>query len=153
MRTHTYWRLVNNGTSDAGGHDSTSQQCGRIPPDKAGGTPGNKALADAWRIHAFWYCTLAQAMVNEINHSLGITDPIQRHHLWLSPPPLTRNPINLHIWQVVTLAAVTAMDHGRKAMSAMLKTIPATPPPQLHCTPALSAQHGKPMQPRADFGA
>jgi hypothetical protein len=137
----TYWRLVNNGISGAGGHDSTTSRpcpCGWIPPDKAGGTLGNKASADAWRIHAFWNCAVAQAVVNEINHSLGITDLMQRHHLWLSIPPMTHNPINLHIWQVVTLAAVTAMDHGRKAMHAMLKSVPATPPPQHQRTPALS---------------
>ena len=81
---------------------------------------------------------------------MGITDLMQRHHLWLSTLPLTCNPINLHIWQVVTLAAVTAMDHGRKAMHAMLKAVPANPPPQYHQTPALPIAT---FALQADFGA
>ena len=126
----TFWRLVNNGISGAGGHDVSSSRpcpCGWHPP--AGPTKSSTA-ADNWREHAFWDCKVAREVVNEINHAIA-AEPLQRFHLWLSIPPPSHTPILAPIWQVVSLAALTAMEHGRRAMYAMTKN-PQQPPPTRH---------------------
>ena len=104
---------------------------------------GKMAVADAWRVHAFWECSIAKAVLNEIDHAASTREAMERHHLWLSSPPPTHHPINPSIWLVVTLAAFTAMEHGRKAMYAMQKeTAPnhqTRRRPQIH-TPPISVR-------------
>jgi hypothetical protein len=64
------------------------------------------------RSHAFWHCPVAQAVVEQLQHS--IQQPVQRHHLWLVCSPTTR--VQPMVWQIACLAALSAMDSGRRAL-------------------------------------
>jgi exonuclease III len=69
------------------------------------------------RIHCFWDCCVAQAVHRSVQAALEAWDPsspqLQRHQLWLAEPPL-----RLHggVWQVVALAALCAINVGRKRL-------------------------------------
>lgn len=166
----TFWRLINNGISGAGGHDSASTQpcpCGWTPPVREGGMAGKVRAADTLRIHAFWDCPIAKAVINEIDHAAATGDAIQRYHIWLASPPQTRHPVDPSVWHVVSLAALTAMDHGRKTMYAMLKDVPSGPerrqqrphhqnvptlPPHVRAARAATARFWCLLQDYADIG-
>jgi len=97
----TFWRLVHDGLPTAA----------RLHLDRAClcGAPG-----PADRLHHYWGCPVARAVAGTISEAVGA--PVTRAAVWLarSPPAVYSG-----VWDVVCLAAVAAMDHGRRLMYAL----------------------------------
>jgi hypothetical protein len=96
------------------------------------------AAATADRHHHFWACPVAQAVVTAISSAAAaqqpLAAPLSKDSIWLA-----RSPAAVHsgVWDVVCLAAIAAMDHGRRRMYALsLGPPPATP---LHVSSSRSA--------------
>ena len=94
-----YWRLIYNGLPTAD-HIANSPPCccGQSTPD---------------RLHHFWTCPVAAAVIQVIANKLS---PPQRAFLscsalWLAVPP---PHIHRGVWYVVCLAAIAAMDSARR---------------------------------------
>ena len=70
------------------------------------------------RLHAFWGCPVAQAVVFQMRRVLGdeAGEWVRREHVWLLRPP--DRDIALCVWDVACLAALTAMDSGRRFLWA-----------------------------------
>ena len=104
-----YWRLVLNGLATAERLHKPAQQC----LCRAVG-PGRR--------HHFWDCPVAQAVVQSMeaqfvgHQALQPGEPLTPRHVLLMRPPATlAGTLHGGVWQVVCLAAVSAMDVGRKA--------------------------------------
>jgi hypothetical protein len=72
------------------------------------------------RQHTFWGCPVAQAVVAAVLSALpaGVQPRFLCAHLWLCSPPAPE-VINVHVWRVVCLAALSAMEYGRRVMWAL----------------------------------
>jgi len=88
------------------------------------GRPGERCpcgLAPVDRLHDFWECPAAGAVVAALRAELGPGTAMNRAHVWLMEPP---GGVNARVWQVVCLAAVAAMRkatallHGWRARGA-----------------------------------
>ena len=116
-----------NGVRGAGGHDICVRggcACGHPPLQPAQyASPQARETdgAPALRLHAFWECPVAQAVLRVLSGALvspGLP-PVALHvaHLWLCLPPLP--VLNATVWRLACLAAVSAMDYGRRVMWAV----------------------------------
>jgi hypothetical protein len=113
-----YWRL----TLDA------------LPTAQRMHQPGATCLCDALmpgRQHHFWDCPIAQAVVQSIVEQLpdawcarshGLC-PLTQQHIWLMSPPAGSRHLHAKLWQVVSLAAINAMDCGRKAANDLQRQL------------------------------
>lgn len=77
--------------------------------------------------HHFWDCSIAQSVVQCIVSELpaawctrtpGVCPVLQRH-VWLMQPPAGPKQLHKTAWMVVCLAAINAMDCGRKRANAL----------------------------------
>jgi exonuclease III len=126
-----FWRLVYNAHPTAARqHRPDPCPCGAPVPD---------------RCHHYWACPVAQAVQTAINACLAAATPaappVQKHQIWLAlaPPGVHRG-----VWDVVCLAAVRAMDKGRRAL---IRETLAPPNPEDPTTPdALAARCGAAAQ-------
>lgn len=67
------------------------------------------------RVHSFWTCPVALAVRAQLDNTLGVA--VARPSLWLlGPPPLPN--LDDNIWRLVSLAALSAMEHGRALLWA-----------------------------------
>jgi hypothetical protein len=107
-----YWRLVLNGLATAERMHMTACACVCGPVD--GGQPGRR--------HHFWGCPVAKAVVGELQRHLvgwfpGLLQP--QHVLFMVCPQALgvggARALHKGVWRVVCLAAVNAMDMGRRA--------------------------------------
>jgi hypothetical protein len=122
-----FWRLAINGWP---GHQLADQPC----PCGAASTS---------RLHVFWLCPVASAVVEALRVQLtsfyGVTSTtsagpppgpspvLQRRHVWLTAAP---TGVQFQVWLMVCLAAIKAMDVGRRQLRAlMLGPAPPTAPP------------------------
>lgn len=125
-RKEPFWRLVHNAlpTSARMGDATTPCLCGGAAP--------------ADRAHHFWACPVAQAVVSAVSSAAAAAlpnpAPLPRAAIWLARPPPA---VQRGVWEVVCLAAVAAMDHGRKRMYALSLGPPPTTP--LHVSSARSS--------------
>lgn len=109
-----YWRLVLNGLATSA-RLHLSQPCG-----VCGCAPGLHEPG-VGRRHHFWDCPVAQAVVAALQQQLPSAwchEPLQPHHVLFMHRPAGVSPattVHKHVWRVVCLAAVCAMDEGRKA--------------------------------------
>ena len=109
------WRLSVNGVRNAGGHDlcpSHPCPCGFTGPP---GYPGHLSDQEAsleWRIHHFWKCPVAAAIVEAIRGQIPGGGAIACADIWLLRPP--QGVSHLGVWGVVAAAAIAAMHYGRK---------------------------------------
>jgi hypothetical protein len=72
---------------------------------------------DVSRAHHFWDCPIAMAVVTQIQGSLPLTPtPLTRINLWLLKTP---EGIHVGVWDVVVLAAITAMERGRRLLTSL----------------------------------
>ena len=101
-----YWRLVLNGLALA------SRMHGSGPQPCACGSPAPQPD----RRHHFWDCPVAAAVRSTLAAQLGGQQP-SRQQLWLM-----RHPAGVHagVWDAVCLAALAAMDGGRRQLAARL---------------------------------
>jgi hypothetical protein len=67
------------------------------------------------RLHCFWECPVALAVRAALQATLATltTQPIHRASLWLCAPRPSPT-LDAEVWRVVCLAALSAMDHGRR---------------------------------------
>ena len=96
----TLWRLSVDGVRGANGVAATCP-CGW------------QGEGDA-RLHTFWNCPVAAGIRAELERCLG--SPILRPNLWLLDSPHPSHLPEPEVWQVVGLAALHAMHHGRKQL-------------------------------------
>ena len=67
------------------------------------------------RQHTFWECPVALAVRHQITSCLSMPNLLQQKHVWL----LQALPgVDCTVWTVVCLAAVDAMEYGRKFLWA-----------------------------------
>ena len=72
--------------------------------------------AAAWREHVFWACPVAQAVAETVQRQIrGEMQQGLRAHIWLVQHMPGVEPA---VWQVVALAALSAMHFGRKVLYA-----------------------------------
>ncbi len=70
------------------------------------------------RLHAFWECPIAQAVHQQLQLGLGGVQ-LEWAHVWLFQTPT--QACQLPVWQVVGLAALGAMEHGRRRLWAQAR--------------------------------
>ena len=134
----TLWRLLVNGVSGAGGHDIPHTgpcQCGWAPPARdPARVDDSKHRAYALRLHCFWECPVAQAVVAELQRGLPAREappPLSPADVWLLQPPAGRT-VHPGIWAFVCMVALHAMELGRRHLwSAALRATAVGPPAQL----------------------
>jgi hypothetical protein len=112
-----FWRLFHNGFPTAGRLHASGQRCGA----------GCSAVSPG-RLHHFWECPVAQAVVAVLSaglrrHCSRQPQPCAAPHLlatnvWLASPP-SHCGVQAWAWQLVCLAAVAAMEHGRQVLRAL----------------------------------
>lgn len=113
-----YWRMILNGLPTAARmhHSDSKCLCGSV-------CPGIQ--------HHYWSCPIAQQVVEVVaaqlppawcTQSPGVC-PLKQHHLWLMQPPAGPKHLHRMAWLVVCLAAINAMDTGRKAVNKFLQQV------------------------------
>lgn len=102
------WRLAVNGLAMPGDvryGSSAAQHC----------CCGSQSLI--CRHHCFWDCDIASAVYDTMCAALPADRPRpQRYHIWLLQPPAG---LHAGVWQVVALAALNAINFGRKRLIGM----------------------------------
>jgi hypothetical protein len=86
------------------------------------------------RLHHYWECPVAQAVVKVLHDQLalnGVQVAVCRPHVWLARRPCSR--LHAGVWLVAALAALLAMDKGRKLLFVWAQQLAQQPP--------LSQQH------------
>ena len=66
-------------------------------------------VGDSPRMHHFWACPIAQAVVGALSEVGGVA--VSRDALWLAVCP---GGLQQGVWDVVCLAALTAIERGRR---------------------------------------
>ena len=96
-----YLRLALNGLPVAARMGPSGQPCpcGERKPD---------------RKHHFWECSVAKSVIDLISHQLGVNAQPTPSSVWLGSPPPGGHA---GVWDVVCLAAIVAMDSGRRRMA------------------------------------
>ena len=121
------WRMTVQGVRGVAAHGLPTTH-----PCPCGGLAAGACAGDALR-HHFWSCPVAVAVVEELQRGweagegalAPMVPPLRREDLWLLAPPLRpsggQQQKRMHggVWMVVCLAALTAMDVGRRALVAM----------------------------------
>jgi hypothetical protein len=105
------WRLAVNGVRGAGGHDiclATPCLCGH----QLTATQVQRKDGSVHRQHAYWDCPVAQAVREQLQRGLGGRE-ISQWQVWLAQPP---RGVQLVVWRVVAMAALDAVDVGRRFM-------------------------------------
>ena len=85
-------------------------------PCGCGGFPGVAPGGSSPRQHHFWFCPVAQAVVDQLAVRVG--GGLVRAQVWLLQSP---QGVQQCVWDVVVLAAISAMEVGRQFMAAALK--------------------------------
>ena len=121
-----FWRLAVDGVAGASSRTTFSCPCCLVPQSASEG--------DA-RLHAFWSCPIAEGVRETLAlvlAPLGGPHLLTRANLWLCVPPLTSAPsssIHPEVWMVVCLAALSAMDHGRRQLWRLTRSAQRQLPP------------------------
>ncbi|GFR43104.1 hypothetical protein Agub_g3953, partial [Astrephomene gubernaculifera] len=104
-----FWRLSIDGVPLLG-----NSHMSRARPECCG--CGSVVLGVSPRLHFFWACPVARAVVEQLEVTLGIAVP--RAALWLALPP---SGVQQCVWDVVVLAALSAMEEGRRLLRARVR--------------------------------
>lgn len=114
-----FWRLVFNGLATA--ERMHMQGVGCVCGPVVGGQPGRR--------HHFWECPVAQAVVGIMQQQLvgWMSGALQPHHVLCMrcPEPVPSAggapgpAVHKGVWRVVCLAAINAMDSGRRAANKL----------------------------------
>jgi hypothetical protein len=102
-----YWRLTLNAfpTASRMGDAAAARAC-------AAGCPAPVGTVGLGVEHHFWDCGVAVAVRGEVARQLQLPGPLLRSALWLCERPALS--VHAGVWDVVCLAAVHAMEVGRK---------------------------------------
>jgi len=105
----SWWRLAVDGipllgNSHMRGAPRRACGCGCYSADTPECTP---------RQHHFWRCSVAQAVVDQVSSRAGVR--VTRAHVWLLECP---EGFQQCVWDVIALAAVSAMEVGRRYLLA-----------------------------------
>ena len=96
-----YLRLALNGLPVAARMGNSGRPC-----------PCGTPLPD--RRHHFWECHVAQSLLQCLTHQVGTGTQLTPSNLWLGSPP---EGVHAGVWDVVCLAAIVAMDSGRRRLA------------------------------------
>ena len=140
-RKEPFWRLVYDAHPTAARMGQQGQQrpclCGAGPP--------------ADRHHHYWACPVARGVVDTVSEALAaaglLPAPLPKAAIWLARAPPA---VHSGVWDVVCLAAVDAMDHGRRRMFALSTGPPPASPLHVICARSSVAHFWKLL---ADFAA
>ena len=140
-RKEPFWRLVYDAHPTAARMGQQGQQepclCGAGPP--------------ADRHHHYWACPVARGVIDTVSEALEaaglLPAPLSKATIWLGRAPPA---VHSGVWDVVCLAAVEAMDHGRRRMYAMSTGPPPATPLHVTCARSSVAHFWKLL---ADFTA
>lgn len=131
----TLWRLALDAVPLAG---NTHMRNNRVPEACGCGGYGRAAglTASSPRAHHFWDCPVAQAVSRQIEGHLA--GSLHRAHVWLGSPP---EGCEQSAWDVIAMAALTAMETGRVKLRAAQRgggaaTVGEGTPLQRACTKA-----------------
>lgn len=104
-RKELFWRLAVDGlpTSARMHMLGESCACGAVAPG---------------RLHHYWECPVAQAVIGVVNAHLPMQQGVSRCHLWLSKVP-GGSALHSGVWMVVCQAALGGMDKGRRTLTAL----------------------------------
>jgi hypothetical protein len=104
-RKELFWRLVLDGLPTSARMHMLGQTCacGILAPG---------------RLHHYWECPVAQAVVHTIDTQLPQHHHVRRINVWLAKVP-AGSDLHAGIWMVVCQAALGAMDKGRKTLSRL----------------------------------
>jgi len=80
------------------------------------------------RIHSFWACPIARAVRRQLTVGLPPGAVVRRTDLWLLQPPAGAPGLCPRAWSFVAMAALTAMEHGRRYLWALRRS-PEWPDP------------------------
>jgi len=83
---------------------------------------GGTAPPSCSRMHTFWECPVAVAVRGQLESGLGGLT-VQRSAVWLLDPPSPS--VDARAWPLVAMAAVAAMDYGRRMLWARRREDPA----------------------------
>jgi len=108
-----YWRLMQDGLAMYGASRCTAD---RQPLPCLCGCAGSSVS----RMHHFWECSIAVAVRNQLQMGLASAAPaggISRQQLWLMQQPAADMVDGA--WHVIVLAALQAMEAGRRRLTAL----------------------------------
>jgi hypothetical protein len=104
LEKEVLWRLAVDGIAGANAYLQPRFRCHCCPA----------AAALDPRAHCFWDCPVALAVRRAIADALLPATPvISRASVWLCQPPAG---LHIGVWRVVCLAALSAMEHGRRKL-------------------------------------
>ena len=117
------WRLSVDGVRSANARTARSWSCPCCPV----------TTCDP-RLHCFWHCPIAEAVIHEICISMPLDcAPITRAAVWLCS--IECDDIYPDVWLVVCMAALSAMEHGRRQLWRLHREVQeAGPPPAVQLT-------------------
>jgi hypothetical protein len=131
------WRLAVDGVAGAKSSISWVCGCGQHPPDM--------------RAHYFWDCIVAHTvidLVQDVVTSFAPDAEVRRTNIWLLHPP-PGFQCHITVWRGVCLAALNAMDRGRRVISKALLSW-RTSQPNAQAQPPSIALHGQWIQVACD---
>ncbi|KAG2452484.1 hypothetical protein HYH02_002723 [Chlamydomonas schloesseri] len=122
----TLWRLAIDAVPLPGNtHMPTARRepcgCGQYGHGSATTGPA-AATPPEPRQHHFWGCAVAKAVVAQINAHTPGPQPISQAQLWLVQAP---SGVQQCVWDVVAMAALAAIEHGRVRLRGMTRAAAA----------------------------
>ena len=106
------WRLAVNGVQGAGGHGICHRgQC--VCGYQLTQAQIRSKQSTLHRQHAFWDCPVAQAVRQQLQRGLPAGRQLAQWHVWLLQPP-PASGVRPVVWRVVCIAALWAMEQGRR---------------------------------------
>jgi hypothetical protein len=105
---------------------------------RAGGETCSCGFLCPGRVHHFWDCPVAGAVLDEVRQGLPQGTSLQREHIWLGRVPGCQ--IDSGVWRVVAVAAIEAMAKGRsRLVREKLSSNAGDPPPGAEAAAAAGA--------------
>ena len=118
LNKEIFWRLTVDGVPMFGNSHIRNRPA---EPCVCGAFPHGPGPPSSPRMHHFWACTVAQEVVRVLESRCQCS--VLRQHLWLACPPASH--VQQCVWDVVVLAALSAIEAGRRYLHANHASDPA----------------------------
>jgi hypothetical protein len=118
LNKEIFWRLTVDGVPMFGNCHIRNRPA---EPCVCGAFPHGPGPPSSPRMHHFWACTVAQEVVRVLESRCQCS--VLRQHLWLACPPASH--VQQCVWDVVVLAALSAIEAGRRYLHANHASDPA----------------------------